>query len=438
MGHEYVIISKLRNLCSPKIDLRHFKQVKTDCILFQGVAKKNKIFLKKAASVLYEDGSPVYRFLDENQGLKPLLVDCERVPMESRTPEDLPEWEQIEEESLEEHVLSGESVLITGLPGTGKTYVARKLIAKLREAGKLVEIVSKTHVSVQNIGLGAKTADHWTRKHIRNGGTSCDTIFIEEITQIDVFLWCEIAKLLHKGVQFILLGDFRQFPAICATWSGASLPDDALRKSDLVFELAGGNRIELTENRRSDPKIFNFIKSLRIDELDEKPLFLAVTEARQLFPATSARANFTLVMSHKRRIEINAYYNQIERIERQSNDAVEIKVLTKHSIDNNVPQIMWLWPGLRLLGAGHKVQKGIFTKVKACDTEKVVLDNDLSLTHSQVCQSLRLSYAITYASCQGLTLQGRVRLETHSGHLTTRHLYVGISRATSSDLVEVA
>jgi hypothetical protein len=237
--------------------------------------------------------------------------------------------------------------------------------------------------------------------------------------------------LLHKSVQFVLLGDFRQFPAICATWSTASLPDDALRKSDLVFELAGGNRIELTENRRSDPKIFNFISSLRIDEPDEKPLCLAVAEARQLFPATSARANFTLVMSHKRRIEINAYCNQMERVERASDDAVEISVTTKHSIDNNVPQIMWLWPG-------HKVQKGIFTKVKACDKEKVVLDNDLTLTHSQVCQSLRLSYAITYASCQGLTLQGRVRLETQSGHLTTRHLYVGISRATSSDLVEVA
>ena len=98
---------------------------------------------------------------------------------------------------------------------------------------------------------------------------------------------------------------------------------------------------------------------------------------------------------------------------------------------------MWLWPGLRLIGAGHKVPKGTFVEVKACDAEKVTLDNDLVLTHSQVCQSLRLSYAITYASCQGLTLPGRVRLETQSGFLTTRHLYVGVSRATSGDLVEV-
>mgnify|MGYP002809688238 CR=1 FL=1 len=44
---------------------------------------------------------------------------------------------------------------------------------------------------------------------------------------------------------------------------------------------------------------------------------------------------------------------------------------------------------------------------------------------------------MTYASCQGRTLAGRLRLEVDSVHMTTRHLYVGISRATAADLVEV-
>ena len=280
--------------------------------------------------------------------------------------------------------------------------------------------------------MGAKTADHWTRRHIRNGATSCDTLVVEEITQIDVYLFCEIGKLLHKGVQFILLGDFRQFSAICASWSTAPLPDDALKQSDLLFELAGGNRVTLTENRRSDPTIFEFIKGLRIDERDEKPRHEAVAEAKRLFPGTGARADYTLVMSH--RIELNAWCNQMDS---ERPDAVEIKVESRHQTDHNAPQNFKLWPGLRLIGAGHKVPKGIFVVVKACDADRVVLDNDLTLTHHQVCQSLRLSYAITYASCQGLTLRGRVRLETQSGFLTTRHLYVGVSRGTSSELVEV-
>ena len=48
------------------------------------------------------------------------------------------------------------------------------------------------------------------------------------------------------------------------------------------------------------------------------------------------------------------------------------------------------------------------------------------------------SHAVTYASCQGLTLHNRVRLDLESCHLTLRHLYVGASRATSSELLEAA
>jgi len=430
MGHEYVLIAKLRHLCST-IDTRHWKQVKTDCVLFQGIAKKNLHVLQKATEQRYEDGSPVYRLISDD--LKPLLASCERMPMEARLPEELPPWEAIAADELEQHVIGGRSVLIIGNPGTGKTFIARRLVGRLREAGKLVEIVSKTHASVQNIGLGAKTADHWTRRHIRNGATSCDTLVVEEITQIDVFLWCEIAKLLHKGTQFILLGDTRQFSAICASWSTSPLPDDALKKSDLLFELAGGFRTELTENRRSDPTISEFMKRLGVDETSGKPKHEALAEAKRIFPRTSHQPDYTLVISHRRRIAINRERNEADKPQ----DAIKIEVTTKHQVDNNAPQTMWLWPGLRLIGAGHKVPKGIFVEVKACDNEKVTLDNDLVLTHAQVCQSLRLSYAITYASCQGLTLRGRLLLETQTPFLTTRHLYVGISRGTASELVEV-
>ena len=70
-------------------------------------------------------------------------------------------------------------------------------------------------------------------------------------------------------------------------------------------------------------------------------------------------------------------------------------------------------------------------------TEEAVLLDGITLTHPEAVKSLRLAYAMTFASCQGLTLAGRVRLEVDSVHMTTRHLYVGISRATAADLVEV-
>jgi hypothetical protein len=118
---------------------------------------------------------------------------------------------------------------------------------------------------------------------------------------------------------------------------------------------------------------------------------------------------------------------------------------------------MWVWPGLQLIGAGGRCLKGLFYEVVDVDEESVILQSclklsheqpedtarirncqsGLRLTHEQASRSLRLAYAITYASCQGLTLRGVVRLETQSPNFTLRHLYVGSSRATAAGLVEV-
>ena len=99
---------------------------------------------------------------------------------------------------------------------------------------------------------------------------------------------------------------------------------------------------------------------------------------------------------------------------------------------------MWIWPGLRLIGAGGKLLKGVFYEVENCDQETVCLTSGETLNHDEFVKSSRLSYAITYASSQGLTLPGIVRLEdTTNKHFTLRHLYVGSSRCTSCFLLEV-
>ena len=54
-------------------------------------------------------------------------------------------------------------------------------------------------------------------------------------------------------------------------------------------------------------------------------------------------------------------------------------------------------------------------------------------------RSLRPAFACTYASIQGLTLRGRVRLEdTEHKHFGIVQLYVGGSRATAASLLEIA
>ena len=67
-----------------------------------------------------------------------------------------------------------------------------------------------------------------------------------------------------------------------------------------------------------------------------------------------------------------------------------------------------------------------------------VLEALTRLKNQKLLWATRPSHAVTYASCQGLTLHNRVRVGLESCHLTLRHLYVSASRATSFELLEAA
>ena len=61
-------------------------------------------------------------------------------------------WRQVEDPVL--HCLDGESLLLTGFPGTGKTHLAKKIVEALQEHGDTVHIITKTHAAVQKRGPG--------------------------------------------------------------------------------------------------------------------------------------------------------------------------------------------------------------------------------------------------------------------------------------------
>ena len=230
-----------------------------------------------------------------------------------------------------------------------------------------------------------------------------------------------------------------------------------LEHSQLVRDLAGGHRHELTENMRSDPGIFDFVKWLRVGE--EACPTLEQARLRELFPSKPGWPDTTLVISHSKRMAVNAAANRALAPEGSKLLELETHVIhidlgcyesvpTQNGCDNfiptngcsqttqNSPQSMRVWPGLRLIGAGGKIPKGVFVAVAEVEPDGVRLDNGMRLKNQELLRATRPSHAVTYASCQGLTLHNRVRLDLESCHLTLRHLYVGASRATSSELLE--
>ena len=165
-------------------------------------------------------------------------------------------------------------------------------MSQLSQLGEGVTLISKTHCSVQNLGLGAQTAEHWVRRTIRAGRCSLDWLIIEEVTQLDVGLWADVAELsTNRRVRFLLLG-----PAVQDAFGGAPVLR-TLKESQLLHDLAGGYVHELTENRRSDERIFRFLQYLRVDEAEQVPLRDAVQVAREQFPMRGL-PDTCLVISH--------------------------------------------------------------------------------------------------------------------------------------------
>ena len=83
-----------------------------------------------------------------------------------------------------------------------------------------------------------------------------------EISQIGAALWAQLNKLTCTSVRWLLSGDFNQFPALFSSFRGCPVPEDAFERSDLLRRFCDGNRVTLTECRRSDAQLFQWYSSL--------------------------------------------------------------------------------------------------------------------------------------------------------------------------------
>ena len=243
LGFEHCMVAKARRILDAPP--RYLAQVKTDCLLTQRLPKRFTERLRALEALRHRTARRSTAWKRRSR----CWAAGRRAWRQRR-------WNGVDDPIS--HCLAGNSLLLTGLPGTGKTHLARTIVARLREQGEAVHLVSKTHCSAQNLGLGAQTADHWVRRNVcGNSAQKLDWLVVEEITQLDMALWADLACVgLNADVKFLLLGDFRQLPAVLDSWGRPiSAP---LEHSQLVRDLAGGHRHELTENMRSDPGIFDF------------------------------------------------------------------------------------------------------------------------------------------------------------------------------------
>ncbi len=334
-----------------------------------------------------------------------------------------PVMRELDQEEATRRALAGESLLIEGIAGTGKSHFTMALVEQLRALGKTVAVIAKTHTASQRVN--GVTADHWVRRNVMHGAANADVIVVDEVYQIESALWGQLNKV--SGRQWLLSGDCNQFAALFDSWRGAPVQEGAFRRSNLLLTMCGCNRLTLTQCRRSDGDLFAWYSSLIHGgaryELD---LSTVLAEARARF-CLQGPAQYNLCVSHRKRIQLNREANERER---RGHPAVLVR-----AAPNARAQDMWVWPGLRLLGcAGHRrIRNGVLYEVEAVGDDFLTVGEG-RLTFPQAIASLRLAYAQTYASCQGTEFSGSLALwDTTNRHFSRRHLFVALSRAKRAE-----
>jgi hypothetical protein len=273
-------------------------------------------------------------------------------------------WRDLTELQAEEAVMRGESLLVLGIAGTGKTHFAKKLVELLEHTGKKVDRISKTHCASERIK--GVTADHYVRRYVLHGISTCDTVWVDEFGQIEHSIWCELNKLEK---QWIISGDENQFRPIWSSYRGVEVDEERLHESRFLHGLTGGNRLVLRECKRSDGELFSYYSSLIPGGARfHTPLPQVLEEARALF-SFEGPARHNLVISHKKRIKLNRELNIFFH---KPGAALFIKAKASPG-QLCAAQPMWIWPGLEVLGctqSGKKVRNNVLYTVTSCSTRR--------------------------------------------------------------------
>ena len=188
---------------------------------------------------------------------------------------------------------------------------------------------------------------------------------------------------------------------------------------------------------RSDTALYDWYTSLSEGGLRaHMAVAEQVKEARTAFPVRGS-ARWHLVVSHLRRKQIN----RREMLRLKPTDA-EFYPMVSAPGTTCENQDMFLWPGAQVYACCRSVQRGLrngmlYTVEEVGET--TLLSGGITLDKEQASRWLRPSFAQTYHSSQGLTLEGRVELcDVTSPRFTSRMLLMGLSRARGADLVQLA
>ena len=415
--------------------------VQVDCVMFAPV-KHGAATLELPIKDTYSDGSLVYK----------VVTDFKQLPTWPIRPQEPAPGVGVSAAvtwRAEGNPLEG-GAFVVGPPGTGKTWYMRSLMEQLRQDCYTVLPMAYTHSAAHN--LGGETADtvhHFLHSHKRGIANASKTwIFIDEISQVPLKLLPLLLNFMWLGVKFVVGGDFNQQLPIGEVWGDEAVL--RLERSAALRHMCNGLRLELSECRRSDQMHFAIYTSLPQMGMD---LTTTASFLMDTYPWDNEEIDVVLCIRHKLREELAQRLNrqQAQRARARGLEVFCVKPTTEPKLGSSMaPHAqMEVYPDQPLVGCCRDSVKGLplngcmYVVVRA-DASKVVVrleagTVEITLTHQQCIQNLRLACARTYAGVQGLTLRDQrlLLLETRHPHMDWRKLYVACSRVTAGQLLHI-
>ncbi len=118
--------------------------------------------------------------------------------------------------------------IITGGPGTGKTFSVRTVVQLWKAMGKKIALAAPTGRAAQRLmemtGLEAKTIHRLLEfdpksmgfKRDERNPLTCDALIVDEASMLDLFLAYSLIKAVPEGAQILFVGDIDQLPSVGA------------------------------------------------------------------------------------------------------------------------------------------------------------------------------------------------------------------------------
>ncbi len=359
-------------------------------------------------------------------------------------------------------------VIISGAPGTGKTYTVREIIKELvrlhstarialaaptgKAAGRLKESLADDFSDLEPVTLhrllGAKSSGEFRYNY--HNKLNYDVVIVDEASMLDLRLWIGLIRAVKDDVKLILLGDKDQLASVEA---GSVLGDICFNPANSADEdqspqknVLQENMVLLTQSYRSGT--FSGINELAAAINTQKPD--EVFRIANMFEGVEIKTPDTEMISklldgYAEQVAEGDYNTQILCSNRKGllgSEQINAKVETKIKLHQGISDEDEWYPGRRILITKNDFSAGlsngeIGTCYKAEDGQFLVLFGEnkhipiLQVKHHEP------AYAITVHKSQGSEFKDVVLLlpVAFNPVLSKELLYTSVTRARQSALI---